>query len=232
MALPSLSADAVRKDGEAFQQTLTQTLCLIFFITLPSTGGLLILGKPIVALLFERGAFGMTDVKMTTEALICYTVGLWAFSGMRILIAGFYALQDTKTPVKVAVVAMMVNAVSSVLLMGPLKHAGIALGLSLASVIQLGLLIFFLRKKGLFLNLGPVLKSVSKSLAATVFMMLVVIFCQMNWFDPSRLKGTLPSTANLMALLLIGISAYFLFARLLACREIRSVLAMMGLIKE
>jgi putative peptidoglycan lipid II flippase len=231
-ALPSLSADAVCKDRESFQKTLTRALCLVFFITLPSMGGLLILGEPIVALLFERGAFGATDVKMTTEALFCYTLGLWAFAGMRILIAGFYAVQDTKTPVKVAVIAMMINGVSSVLLMGPLKHAGIALGLSLASGIQLVLLVFLLRKKGLFQNLKPVFKSVSKSFSATVCMMAVVVFCQMNWLGFSRLKGPMSSTAKLVVLLLIGISAYFLFARLLACREIRSVLAMMGVVKE
>jgi putative peptidoglycan lipid II flippase len=140
--------NAALKDHGKFQETLDNGLCLVFFIVLPATAGLLILGKPIVVLLFERGAFGAHSSAMTTDALVCYTVGLWAFSGMRVLIAAFYALQDTKTPVKVADHFFGVNVILSLVLMGPLKHAGLALALSLASMVQFGLLALFFEKRG------------------------------------------------------------------------------------
>ena len=227
-ALPSLSADATLKNHGQFQKTLNHALCLVFFISLPSTAGLLILGRPIVELLFQRGAFGAVSSVMTTDALVCYTVGLWAFSGMRVLITAFYALQDTKTPVKVAVIALGVNVISSLLLMGPLKHAGLALALSLTSTVQFGLLAFFLRKKGLFIHAAPILKSVSKSLAATLVMGAVVFCCRTQWFYTTSTDALSERILGLSALVLIGMVVYFFVARALGCREIRAVSAMLG----
>ena len=231
-ALPSLSADAALKNHSQFQGTLNHALCLVFFIALPSTAGLLILGRPIVELLFERGAFTAEASAMTTDALACYVLGLWAFSGMRVLIAAFYALQDTKTPVKVAIIALGVNVISSLLLMGPLKHAGLALALSFASAVQFGFLAFFLWKKGLFTHVAPILKSISKSVAATLVMGAVVFYCRSQCFDSTPLDGTFEMIANLSILLLIGISTYFLVARILGCQEISAVVSMFGLEKK
>lgn len=228
-ALPSLSGNAARKDHGQFQKTLNSGLCLVFFIVLPATAGLLILGKPIVTLLFERGAFGPESSAMTNDALVCYTVGLWAFSGMRLLIAAFYALQDTKTPVKVAIISLGVNVILSLLLMGPMKHAGLALALSLASGVQFGLLVFFLRKKGLYIHVRGVLKSVSKSLAATLAMGAIVFICHTNWFYTTATDALSEKILSLSVLVLIGIVVYFSIARLLGCREIRAVWAMLGM---
>ena len=122
-------------------------MSLIFFIALPSTIGLVLLGKPIIELFFERGAFDAHSTAMTNEALVFYAMGLWAFSGIRVMVSGFYALQDTKTPVKVAFVALLANLLFSLLLMGPLKHGGLALALSLASALQYGLLVFLFKQK-------------------------------------------------------------------------------------
>ena len=228
-ALPSLSDDVARRDHAQFQKTLDHGLGLIFFIVLPATAGLLILGKPIVVLLFERGAFGAESSAMTTDALICYTVGLWAFSGMRVLIAAFYALQDTKTPVKVAIISLGVNVILSLAFMGPMKHAGLALALSVASAVQFGLLALFLRKKGLFIHAGPILKSVSKSVVATLVMGTIVFICHGKWFYTTATDALSEKILSLSALVLIGIVVYFLIARLMGCQEIRAVWAMVGL---
>ena len=228
-ALPSLSGDAARKDHAQFQKTLEQGLCLIFFIVLPAMAGLLILGKPIVVLFFERGVFGAESSAMTTDALVGYTFGLWAFSGMRVLIAAFYALQDTKTPVKVAVISLAVNILASLLLMGPLRHAGLALALSVASGVQFGFLAFFLRKKGLFLRFRPILKSVSKSMIATLVMGAIVLLCRIQWFYTAGPDVLSKKILSLSALVLIGVVVYFAIARLLGCREISAVSAMLGM---
>ena len=228
-SLPSLSADAARGDHAQFQETLEQGLCLIFFIVLPAMAGLLILGKPIVVLFFERGAFGAQSSAMTTNALLGYTLGLWAFSGMRLLIAAFYALQDTKTPVTVAVLSLGVNIIASLLLMGPLKHTGLALALSVASAVQFGFLAFFLRRKGLFLRFGPILKSVSKSMISTLVMGGIVFVCRSQWFFTTSTDALSKKILSLSALVLIGVVVYFSIARILGCREINAVSAMLGM---
>jgi putative peptidoglycan lipid II flippase len=227
-ALPTLSAHAARKDHAQFQKTLDHGLCLVFFIALPSMAGLLILAKPIVMLLFERGAFHAESSAMTTDALICYTFGLWAFSGMRVLIAAFYALQDTKTPVKIAIIALVVNVMASLVLMGPMKHAGLALALSVASAVQFGLLAFLLRKKGLFAHAAPIFKSISKSVAATLVMGSLVFYCRTQWFHTTVGQPLSAKILNLSALVLMGMVVYFLMARVLRCREIKAVSAMLG----
>ncbi len=228
-ALPSLSGDAAHKDHRAFQETLDHSLCLVFFIVLPAMAGLLILGKPLVSVLFERGAFGPESSLMTNGALFGYTLGLWAFSGMRILIAAFYALQDTRTPVKIAVVSLGLNTLLSLFLMGPLRHVGLALALSVASSVQFLLLAFLLRKRGLFRHVTPILTSLLKSVMATAVMSVAVFVCRSGIFGGAMGEGLAEKIWRLGVLVLIGMVVYFLAARLLKCREIDGILAMFGM---
>jgi len=86
--------------------------------------GLIILREPVIALLFKRGAFDAETTRLTAVALLYYGIGLWAFSAVRIVVSTFYALQDTKTPVRMAVVSVIANIVLGVLLMGPLGPWG------------------------------------------------------------------------------------------------------------
>ncbi len=227
-ALPSLATEAAKKDLGQFQSTLNHALCLVFFITLPSMVGLIILGKPIIQILFERGAFDARASVMTAYALSYYTLGLWAFSGVRIMVSAFYALQDTKTPVKVAVVALVVNLTLSLALMGPLKHGGLALALSIASSVQFVLLIVFLKKKTSVLNLRPVLISVSKSVVAASLMGLGVYYFHYKWLIAGQDTSLPGMVINLAALIVIGIIIYFGAARVLGCTEIASIMGMLS----
>jgi len=222
-ALPSLSTQAANEDLGQFQDTLNHALGLVFFITLPSMAGLIILGRPIIQVLFERGAFDLLSSRMTDYALLFYALGLWAFSGIRVMVSAFYALQDTKTPVKVAVIALVVNLALSLTLMGPLKHGGLALALSLASGVQFALLVVFLKKKLSLTNLRPVLISVSKSFLATAVMALAIIYCHSEWLVAG--PGTRQSVMvlELSALVVIGITVYFIMAHILRCIEIASI---------
>ena len=227
-ALPSLATEAAKKDLGQFQSTLNHALCLVFFITLPSMVGLIILGKPIIQILFERGAFDARSSVMTAYALFYYTLGLWAFSGVRIMVSAFYALQDTKTPVKVAIIALVINLTLSLALMGPLKHGGLALALSLASAVQFLLLVFFLKKKTSEVNLRPVLKAVSKSLLAASLMGLGVYYFHSKWLIAGEGTGLPGMVINLVALIVIGIIIYFGTARVLGCTEIASIMGMLS----
>ena len=146
--LPTLSTQAARQETENFRDTLSLGLRLVFFIMFPAMAGLITLRVPIVNLLLERGEFNHVSTNGTASALLYYAVGLWAFAGVRIVAQAFYSLQDTKTPVRIAILAFFANIVMSIILMQTeLQHGGLALANALAAMLNLGLLTKRLRKK-------------------------------------------------------------------------------------
>lgn len=132
-ALPSLSALAAKGEMDDFKGTLNSSLGLTLFISLPAAAGLMALAEPIVSLLFGRGAFNTDAVSLTAWALIGYGVGLPAFAVVRPLVSAYYALEDTRTPVRVACVCLVVYVVTGVTLMQWLDHVGLALATTVAS---------------------------------------------------------------------------------------------------
>jgi putative peptidoglycan lipid II flippase len=145
--LPSLATQAANGDMDALRKTLGFGLRLIFFIIFPAMVGLILLRTPIVHLFFEHGRFTAADTAGTAAAVFGYAVGLWAYAGVRIVVSAFYALQDTRTPVLVAVAALIANIGLSFLLMGPLAHAGLALATALSAVLNMALLVAFLANR-------------------------------------------------------------------------------------
>ncbi len=145
--LPMLSEHAVKGDIEKLREDFSFSLRLLFFIAVPSMAGLIALREPIVNLLFQRGQFDYAATKGTAEALLYYSIGIWSIVGVRIVTVTFYSMQDTRTPVKIAVIGMLANIIFSLVLMGPMKHSGLALANALASIINFSLLFYFLRRK-------------------------------------------------------------------------------------
>lgn len=223
-ALPSLSTHIVKNDLEQFGNTLSHALSMVFFITLPSMAGLIVLGRPIISVMFERGAFDAHSSLMTTQALLFYAIGLWAFSGIRIIVSGFYAIQDTKTPVKVAVIALGANLILSLVLMGPLKHSGLAFALSLSSALQFCLLTFILKKKVYIGNLKYVLVSALKCALAATIMGFGVYYFNCKWLDTDSGVVLWIIVLNLTTLIIIGLIIYFAVVRMLGCRELTSII--------
>jgi putative peptidoglycan lipid II flippase len=227
-ALPSLAKQVAGKDLSDFRDTLGHALRLVFFITTPATVGMIILRIPIIEVFFQRGAFDRTSTLMTAQALLFYSLGLWAFSASRVMLSAFYAFQDTKTPVKVATITMIANALLSLLLMGPLRHGGLALSLSLSSTVQLLLLIFILRKRGDLLDLRSMVSSAGRSLAASAVMGLVLYDLNARWLSPGEPGGGFWFRAlTLGGVILAGVAVYFLMARIFRCPEISSIPGML-----
>ncbi|WP_372679682.1 murein biosynthesis integral membrane protein MurJ, partial [Desulfosarcina sp.] len=144
-------------------------------MTIPAMVGLIVLRDPIVALLFKRGAFDAQTTRLTSDALLYYALGLWAFAAVRIVVSTFYALQDTRTPVKTATISIVANILLGTVLMGPMKHCGLALATSLASVVNLVLLVVVLRTKLGVIRWRLIFSSCLKTLAASGLMALVVV---------------------------------------------------------
>ena len=147
--LPSLSSHVVNKDFDKFRETYSFTLRLMFFILIPALVGLIVLRVPICNLLYQRGEFDYAATIFTSQALLGYAVGLWAVGGIRITAPAFYSMQDTKTPVIIAFIAFIANAVLGYVLGFTLgyKHTGLALASSISSIINFLLLFYIIEKR-------------------------------------------------------------------------------------
>ncbi|MBW2057321.1 MAG: murein biosynthesis integral membrane protein MurJ [Deltaproteobacteria bacterium] len=167
-ALPSFSRLVVQDRLGEFADTIGFGLRMVFFLTIPASVGLILLRVPIVGLLFQRGEFDFRATILTSEALLYYALGLWAIAGVRIVAPAFFALQDMRSPVRVAVLALISNIVFGLILMVPLKHSGLALANSLSAVLNFLVLVVFLTKRVGNIEWTRVLKSLGKvSVAST-----------------------------------------------------------------
>jgi putative peptidoglycan lipid II flippase len=168
--LPTLSEHAVRGEMDKLREDFSFALRLLFFITIPAMIGLIALREPVVNILFQRGMFDYGATVGTADALLFYATGIWAIVGVRIVTATFYSLNDTRTPVKVAVAAVVMNIIMSLLLMNPLKHSGLAFANAIASSVNFILLFYFLRRRLGRIDAKRILKSFIKICVASTIM--------------------------------------------------------------
>jgi len=222
--LPSLSREAAQRDLDGLKETLSHALRLTMFITIPAMIGLIVLREPIIRLLFQRGAFDAFTTIMTAQALLFYSLGLWAFAALRVFVSAFYSLQDTKTPVKVAVVAMLANIGLCLALMGPLKHGGLALALSLASTLQLCILILLLRKKLGGIEGRVVVGSMARSFLSSLVMGVCIYFIASRVFVDHSSQGVFGLATGLLVAIAAGVIVYAISAKVLGSKELTSVL--------
>lgn len=223
--LPSLSREAADGDLDRLKETLSHALRLTMFITIPSMVGLIVLREPIVRLLFQRGAFDSFTTIMTARALLYYSLGLWAFAALRVFVSAFYSLQDTKTPVKVAVVAMVLNLVFSVILMRtPLQHGGLALALSLASTLQLCMLIFLLRRRLGGIEGRIVVGSMVRSFLSSLAMGVCVYLLACKFLAGNVARDAFGLALGVLIVVCAGLTVYFVSAKLLGSKELSSLM--------
>jgi len=149
-SLPLFSLQALEESPEALKTSITALLKVAIFLAIPAMVGLVVLGEPIVAVLFERGEFDAYSTAITARALVWYATGLVAYMAVRILTNGCYALRDTVTPVRAALAALVVNVGLNLALMRPLGVGGLALATSVASAVNATLLFQHLARR-----LGP-----------------------------------------------------------------------------
>jgi putative peptidoglycan lipid II flippase len=174
--LPTLSTQAARGALDELRGTLAFGLRMILFIILPAMLGLMLLRQPIVHLFFEHGSFAAADTAATATAVLCYAVGLWAFAGVRIIVAAFYSLQDTVTPAAVAAIAVLANLALSILFMDRLEAAGLALATALASMVNVGLLVAILTRRLGGVDWRSVGRSALRTLLAAVPLVAVCLW--------------------------------------------------------
>lgn len=222
-ALPSFSRLAAEGDIAGLRDSLSFTLRLVFFITLPALVGLIVVREPLVRLLFQRGAFDHHATVMTAEALMYYAAGLWAFSGTRVVVNAYYAMGRVRLPAVLAMIAVAVNVLFSLLLMPRMGHAGLALATSLSSAIHLLFLLIVLRKIIGALDGRRIILSAVKVLTMALAMGGAVAFIR----DALLLKGAVGTFGLFAAVagsVIAGAGVYFLLAKALKCPELSAFL--------
>jgi len=147
VVLPHLSRKYAAKSDKEFSHALEWGLKFVLVIAMPATIGMTLLSGPILVTLLKYGKFSAFDVAMTQRSLLAFAVGIPAFMLVKVLASGFYSRQDFKTPVRIAIVAMLSNIVLNAILIFPLKHAGLALATSLTSSLNAGLLFWTLWRR-------------------------------------------------------------------------------------
>ncbi len=150
VVLPSLSRKHAEKSAREFSQILDWGIKLVLMIGIPAAIAMIMLSEPLMLTLFQRGQFSAFDASRAGSSLVAYSLGLIFFMLIKVLAPGYYARQDTRTPVKIALKAVAANMILNLILFYPLAHVGLALATSLSATLNATLLFTGLRKKGIY----------------------------------------------------------------------------------
>ena len=199
-AFPVLARQGAAGQLERLGRSLDATLRMILFLAIPASVGLVLLAEPAVRLLLQRGAFDAGSTELVVDALVIYGLGVWAHASIEIVSRGFYALSDTRTPVAVAVAAMLLNVALCAALVAPFGIAGLAAAASLAAVVEFALLLRALRRRlrrprarlreaaGLG---GSVLRTAGATVVMAQVVVLLLILLRAAGASPQELLGAL-----------------------------------------
>jgi putative peptidoglycan lipid II flippase len=228
--LPSMSRQAASGDIKGLTRSLSYSLKFIAFFTIPASVALIVLGEPIISVLFQRGLFTAVDTRETSYALLYYTVGLWAFSGLKVVTQGFFSLKDTRTPVYISIASVIVNLVAGLLLMGPMAQGGLALATSVAAGFNVvTLFVLLVRRLGSFPSLDLMISLAKVSAASLVMGALLVWGRSMgDWpLGLTKINGLV-----LFACVLGGLATFAVSAWAFRCRELRSLISLIHVTKR
>jgi putative peptidoglycan lipid II flippase len=222
-ALPSFSQHAAAGNMDELKSSISFSLRLMLFVTIPAMVALMALSLPIISVLFQRGAFDSQSAIYTGQALFCYALGLWAFAVIRVIVSAFYSLQDSKWPLKAAIITLIVNVLFSLALMYPLKHSGLALANSIAAAVNVLILAFVLKNKiGTFLDRTFYI-SVFKIILSAIIMLCAILLIDyfMPWNTHTGFKTRL---IYLVSTICTGAGVFFVCAYLLKSPEMHGII--------
>ena len=213
--LPKLSQDHAGKEEGAFSATLDWAMRLTLLVSIPATAGLVVLAVPIISTVIGYGEFTWHSTEMSALSLMTYALGLPAFILIKVLAPGFYSRQDTKTPVKISLIAIASNIILNVAIVVPWfksgyegAHAGLALSTALAAYVNAGMLFYILHKQGVFQAQTGWLNYAFKVLLSTGFMIATLWFLMPDhdwWKDAAAFERVL----WLVALIVVAVASFF-----------------------
>jgi putative peptidoglycan lipid II flippase len=219
--LPSISRSAAIGNIDEFRKTLSHALGVVFLLTIPSSVGLIVLGRSIIGAIYQGGKFQVYDTNQTAIALSCYAIGLTGYAALKVVVPAFYALGDSRKPMLVSLASLVINYVAAVLLMR-VAHMGIAgLALSTSAVALFGFLVLFelLRRRlgGVHgRELGSQFGKVALASAAMALLVGISSQGMANWLGVSRMARL----ADLAVSLPLGVAVYYAASRMLGVKDL------------
>jgi len=221
--LPRLSAHVADGELEGLRKTLASAMRLVLVINIPASFGLAFLSGPIIALAYEHGKFGPADTLATARALVFYSVGLFAYSGIKVLVPAFYALGRPRVPVIISSVSVAINIALNFWLVVPLGYLGLALSTSLSAIGNLVLLFWQLRKSAAAFSVVEIFILGLKMGAASLGMGLLALQTQAR-VAASVSDGSVASEALVLGLAIaIGIAGLYAACRLMRVEEVETM---------
>jgi putative peptidoglycan lipid II flippase len=222
-SLTHLSRDAAARDWDSLRATLQRGLRMVLFLTVPSTVGLALLGVPIIRLIYEHGRFSHQATIETARALSGYAVGLVAYAAIKVVAPAFYALGRTRVPLIASVSAVAANLIWNVFTFRRFGHVGLALGTSIAALVNAGVLVFAFEKQIHGFISRELLLPFAKILFAAVVMAAAV------WATSAQIErlpqhGVVDSVIKAFVPIVVGIGVYFGAARALHLHEATTLL--------
>lgn len=212
---PLISVYAVEKNIEKFRETISFGMRLVFFITIPAAFGLIALSQPISSLLFRHGRFNEYAAMQTAYAAMCYSFGIFAMAGTKVFTVAFFSLHDSRTPVKIGIAAIILNAALSIIcLVADLGFKGLALTNSISAILSFFLLFYFLRKKIGRIDGKRIVNSFIKITIASAAMAFLA------WAAAQYINGLL---LKVSVSICFGILIFILFSFILRIEELNNV---------
>ena len=214
VVMPHLSRHCAQKDEQLYQKTLDWALRMVVLIGLPASVGLSLLSGPLLVTLIHHGAFNVHDVMMTQQSLVAFSVGLLAFMLIKVLASAFYAREAIRLPVKIAAVALLCNIALNLLLVGSLRHAGLALATALAAWINAMLLLFFLHRQSWY-RPTPGWARLLLALIVSASVMAIFLYTQQGaltlWLSYTLAKAVMHLVYMIMMAIVVYIICLYIF---------------------
>jgi len=206
--LPSLARHYADASPGEYSKLLDWGLRLTLLLALPAAAALALLAVPLITTLFHYGEFTVHDVLMTRNALVAYSVGLVGLILVKVLAPGFYARQNIKTPVKIALIALVATQAMNLVFIWPLQHAGLALAIGLGACLNAGLLYYKLRQHDIY-SPQPGWGAFTLRIAAALAVMGICVWFAAGDSEAWLTAAPLMKAARLTGVVALGAAAYF-----------------------
>jgi putative peptidoglycan lipid II flippase len=226
-ALPPLARSSAQTDYNEFRRTLAHSLALVFLLCVPSAVGLAVLGRPIVALIFEHGKFNAFDTAQTGDALAAYAIGLAGYAAVKVLSPAFYALGDARTPMLISLGSIAVNYVMNSLLVRPFGHVGLAFSTSAVALVNFILLALLMRRQVGRLEGSHLGLKLARICAASI-PMAAVAWLVSEFCAGLPLAGIALRLVRVSAAITLAAIAFYVACKLLRIEELDEALEAVG----
>ena len=220
---PTLSKYTAKNNIPEFKKSLFFGLKMLMFITVPSAVGLMVLKDSLIRLIYEHGIFSRVASNMTASALLYYSIGLFAYACVRLITMSFYALKDTKTPVKIGAYIVFINIALDLILVRYLAHSGLALATSVAAILNMIILLKVLQDKIGDIELKSQASFLIKIIISSIFLGTICVLVSNYLGSVLDLNDKYNQIIQVTASIFSGGLVYFIISYMLGVKEVRSL---------